>query len=71
MHVTGTNHTLTNLLTKSWIVAAREEIRDWEKACNECGRRKLEAAEQIMAPLLDIRMQHALQAFATFQSNHR
>ena len=25
-HVTGTNHTLANLLLKYWIVAAREEI---------------------------------------------
>ena len=44
-HVTGTNHTLANLSSKYWIVAAREEIRDWQKACNECRRRKLKAAD--------------------------
>ena len=62
-HATGTNHTLANLSTKCWIVAAREDIRDWEKACDECRRRKLKAAEQNMAPLLDVRV-HPLGAFA-------
>ena len=63
-HVTGTNHTLANLSSKYWIVAAREEIREWEKACNECRRRKLKAADQIMAPLTDVRVRHPLRAFA-------
>ena len=63
-HVTGTNHTLANLSSKYWIVAVREEIRDWEKACNECRTRKLKAADQIMAPLLDVRVRHPLRAFA-------
>ena len=63
-HITGTNRTLANLLTKYWIVAAREEIRDWEKSCNECRRRKLKAAEHIMAPLLDERLRQPLRAFA-------
>ena len=30
-HITGTNHTLSNLSTKYWIPAAREEIRQWVK----------------------------------------
>ena len=38
-HITGTNHTLGNLSSKYWIVAAREEIRGWENECNECKRR--------------------------------
>ena len=63
-HITGTNHTLANLSTKYWIVAAREEIRDWEKSCNECRRRKLKAADQIMAPLPDVRLRQPLRAFA-------
>ena len=63
-HITGTNHTLANLSTKYWIVAAREEIRDWEKSCNECRRRKLKAADQIMAPLPDVRIRQPLRAFA-------
>jgi len=43
-HNTGTNHTLSSLSTKYWIPAAREEIRQWKKECNECKRRKAKAA---------------------------
>ena len=63
-HITGTNHTLANLSTMYWIVAAREEIRDLEKSCNECRRRKLKAADQIMAPLPDVRLRQPLRALA-------
>ena len=63
-HVTGTNHTLAIFSSKYWIVAAREEIRDWETSCNECRRRKLKAAEQIMAPPPDVRLRQPLRAFA-------
>ena len=63
-HVAGTNHTLANLSTKYWIVAAREEIREWEKACNECRRRKLKAGENVMAPLPNVRFRQPLRAFA-------
>ena len=44
--------------------AAREEIRQWEKECNECKRRKAKAAQQIMAPLPRVRLQLPLRAFA-------
>ena len=50
-HSSGTNHTLSLLSTKYWIVATREEIIEWEKECNTCERRKAKNAEQIMAPL--------------------
>ena len=63
-HVTGTNHTLANLSSKYWIIEVREEIREWEKSCNECRRRKLKAAEQIMAPLPDVRLRQPLRVFA-------
>ena len=63
-HITGTNHTLSNLSTKYWIPAAREEIRQREKECNECKRRKAKAAQQIMAPLPRVRLQLPLRAFA-------
>ena len=63
-HIAETNHTLANLSTKYWIPAAREEIRQWEKECNECKRRKAKAAQQIMAPLPRVRLQLPLRAFA-------
>ena len=48
--ITGTNHTLGNLSTKYWIVAAWEEIGRWENKCNKCKRRRAKAARQVMAP---------------------
>ena len=50
-HNAGTNQTLSALSTKYWIVAAREEIAEWEKECAACIRRKAKCAKQIMAPL--------------------
>ena len=63
-HVIGTNHTLASVSTKDWIVAAREEIRESEKACNECRKRKLKAGEQVMSPLPNVRFRQPLRAFA-------
>ena len=50
-HASGTNQTLAVLSTRFWIISGREEIREWEKECNECRRRKAKTAKQIMAPL--------------------
>lgn len=63
-HVIGTNHTLANLSTKFWIIAAREEIRAWEADCNECKRRRAKAACQVMAPLPKTRFSLPLRAFS-------
>ena len=62
-HNSGTNQTLSLLSTKYWIVAAREEIIEWEKECNTCKRRKAKNAEQIMAPLPSSRLKSSLRAF--------
>ena len=59
----GTNHTLSKLNTKYWIVAAREEIRSWENQCFECRRRKLKICSQIMAPLPKHRLINKIRAF--------
>ena len=50
-HISGTNHTLSALSQRYWIISAREAIREWELTCNECRRRKAKGATQIMAPL--------------------
>jgi hypothetical protein len=63
-HITGTNHTLANLSTKFWIIAAREEIREWENECNGCKRRRAKAASQVMAPLSKTRFSPPFQAFS-------
>ena len=63
-HASGTNQTLAVLSTRFWKVSGREEIREWEKECNECRRRKAKAAKQIMAPLPQIRLRLSLRPFA-------
>ena len=63
-HASGTNQTLAVLSTRFWIISGREEIREWEKECNECRRRKAKAAKQIMAPLPQIRLRLSLRPFA-------
>ena len=63
-HILGTNHTLANLSNDYWIEAGREEIRSWEKECNECKRRKAKAANQVMAPLPLNRLELPLKAFS-------
>jgi hypothetical protein len=44
-------------------VAAREEILDWEKSCNECKRRKNKTAKQVMAPLPNVRLRFTFRPF--------
>jgi len=60
----GTNHTLTALSTRYWVVHAREEIRDVEKNCYECKRRKVKAATQIMGPIPSYRLGQSMRAFS-------
>jgi hypothetical protein len=63
-HVLGTNHILANISNEYWVEAAWEEIRAWEKECNECRRRKAKASSQVMAPLPLNRLQLPLKAFS-------
>ena len=39
-HNAGVNFIPSQIDEKYWIIAAREEIRDWEKECNFCKRRR-------------------------------
>ena len=63
-HDMGTNHTLSVLSERFWIMKAREEIREVERECNLCIRRKAKAATQVMAPLPKCRLALPLQAFS-------
>ena len=63
MHACGTNHTLAALSAHSWIVSGREAIREWERECMECRRRKAKACQQIMAPLPLARLETSMRAF--------
>ncbi|XP_028413247.1 uncharacterized protein LOC114536094 [Dendronephthya gigantea] len=62
-HDAGTNFVLSQINQKYWIIAAREEIREWERTCNECKKRKNKAATQIMAPLPSRRTRLTYRAF--------
>ena len=44
-------------------MSARGVIRELEKECAECARRKAKACEQIMAPLPISRLKKSLRAF--------
>jgi len=59
----GTNYVLSLLSAKYWLPGAREEIRECEKTCMVCRRRKAKPATQIMAPLPAVRAQMSLRAF--------
>ena len=58
-----TNFILSQLSTKYWLIAGREEIRRCENACFECKRRKAKAMTQMMAPLPCKRTEKPLRAF--------
>ena len=62
-HSAGVNFILAQLSQRSWIMAAREEILDWEKSCNEYKRRKNKTAKQVMAPLPNVRLRFTFRPF--------
>ena len=62
-HAAGTNQTLAGLSARYWIIAVREVIREWEKECAECRRRKVKACQQVMTPLPISRLTTSLRAF--------
>ena len=62
-HAAGVNFILSQLSERFWIIAAREEIRDWENQCYGCRRRRNKPASQVMAPLPGVRLRFTYQAF--------
>ena len=62
-HNAGVNFILSQINEKYWIIAAREEIREWENQCNHCKRRRSKPAIQIMAPLPKVRLRFTYRAF--------
>ena len=62
-HNAGVNFILSQINEKYWIIAAREEIREWENQCNHRKRRRSKPAIQIMAPLPKVRLRFTYRAF--------
>ncbi|XP_022803125.1 uncharacterized protein LOC111340530 [Stylophora pistillata] len=63
-HAAGVNFTLCQLSERFWFIAAGEEIREWDRECNECKRRRNKPVCQIMAPLPQMRLCFSLRPFA-------
>ena len=55
---------LSELSIHYWIISAREAIKEWERACMRCKRRNATPAQQIMAPLPELRTRMSLRAFS-------
>ena len=62
-HTAGTNFVLSQINEKYWIIAAREEIREWERECNMCKRMRGKTTTQIMAPIPEIRLRFTFRPF--------
>jgi len=62
-YAAGTNHTLSLLSSKYWVISAREEIIEWERECAVCRRKKAKTAQQVMAPLPLHRLMTSMRAF--------
>ena len=62
-HVAGTNFVLAQISQRFWIVAAREEIREWENECCTCQKRRNKLATQVMGPLPEVRLRFTYRAF--------
>ena len=48
-HTAGTSFVFSQINEKYWIIAAREEIQEWERECNMCKRMRGKTTTQIMA----------------------
>ena len=63
-HAARLDFTLCHLSERFWIIAAREEIREWDRECNDCKRRRSKPAFQIMATLPKARLRFTFKPFA-------
>ena len=63
-HIAETNQALASLSSRYWLLQGREEIREWERECNQCKKNKAKQGIRIMAPLPKIRVKFPLRAFS-------
>ena len=47
----GVNHVLAQVQNQYWVIHGRQEVKNWEKECKVCERRRVQLSVQIMAPL--------------------
>ncbi|KAJ8025043.1 hypothetical protein HOLleu_35134 [Holothuria leucospilota] len=63
-HAVGTNHSLSLISEKFWIIHGREEVREYERNCVVGKRNSVKPATQVMAPLPKQRVRTSLRAFS-------
>ena len=63
LHHAGINHVLADTRTQYWIVNGRQAVKDFDRKCPFCVRRRAKPASQVMAPLPESRVGVALRAF--------
>ena len=54
---------MSQINEKYWIIASREEIRDWERECYMCKRMPGKTTTQIMALIPEIRLRFTFRPF--------
>ena len=62
-HAACVDFILSQINKRYCIIAAREEIREWENQCYGCKRRRNKPVNQIMAPLPKVRLRFTYRAF--------
>ncbi|XP_065198351.1 uncharacterized protein LOC135829896 [Sycon ciliatum] len=62
-HALGNNQVLNELVKRFWVVGAREAVKEVDRQCPECQRRKAKPAKQLMAPLPTLRIEPGTRAF--------
>lgn len=63
----GVNHVLAQVRHRYWIIDGRQEVKNWDKECMVCEKRRAQRAQpavQIMAPLPESRLGTTMRAFA-------
>jgi len=63
-HHAGVNHVLAQVWHHYWIIDGQQEVKNWDKECKVCGRRRAQPVVQIMATLLESRLGTTMRAFA-------
>jgi len=62
-HAAGTNHLLSNLASRYWIVKGRAAVKEHRTKCVLCKKRRSPPVAPLMAPLPDFRTSQPLRAF--------
>ena len=60
----GVNHVLAQVRCRYWIIDGRQEVKNWDRECKACEKRRVKQAVQIIAPLPESRLEYTMRAFA-------